>query len=123
MRFTITSSIFLETNFKSDFSTFPLYFFRDFAFSVRLLRCLLKQGADFFHECVVIFFFVRERAVYTRFSAFFRVVEVAAAFLAGEIKRTETEKAVEIFWIVCFVAREHLARAVLKKLVVFSSAF
>ena len=83
----------------------------------------LQQCADFFHECVVILFFVRKCAVYTRFSAFIRVVEVAAALFAGEIKRAEAEKAVEVFRIVCFVAWEHLARAVLEKLIVFCSAF
>ena len=63
---------------------------------------------------------MRKGAVDARLYAFFGVIKVAAAIFAQGIKRAIAEKAVEIFSIGCafaFVAREHLARSVLKKLV------
>ena len=58
---------------------------------------------------------MRKCTVYARFFSFFRVVKVAAALFAGKIKRTKTEKAVEVFRVVRFVAREIFAVSVAEK--------
>ena len=76
-------------------SFLPLHFLGDF----------LESCGDF----VVVFFFVRERAVFAGFYPFFGKEKVSVAFFAEAVERAEAEKAVEILFFRRFVARKVLA--------------
>ena len=85
-----------------------------------LCKPKLQKLFDFGFHALVVFSFMRKRAVDARLYAFFGVIEVAAAVFAQGVERTIAEKAVEIFFrkaVRVFVAGEHLAHSVLKKFV------
>ena len=62
-----------------------------------LCKPKLQKLFDFGFHQLVVFFFVRERAVDAGFYAFFGVVEVAAAIFAHGVERAVAKKAVEVF--------------------------